>query len=515
MKNIYLIILLLISCNTISAQKHDYIWVGGAQNYLSDTTRGGMVIDFKQSPPLTFRKRRELELFISSSVISDTAGNIQVYTDGCDIANGVTDEILPNGHDINPGYVNEFQCHSTSPGNGAYTAGLQSSLFLPLPDSSHKYYLFHKRIKYVYQPSFAVITDVLFYSIVDMQLNDGKGDVIEKNIPVMEDSLTFGMITAVKHANGKDWWVVTPRKSESEIYAFLLTHQGVADTVLNKVGVDFTTEEEGSGQIVFSADGSTMAVCTPFHGINIYDFDRTTGQLSNFRQYPVEFLSITPDVMGCAFSPNGRFLYVTTVKEIFQYDLSSSDIPGTRVLLDTWDGFSDPLPATFLTCQLAPDCKIYVQTGQQARWLHVIHNPNLLGTDCSFQQRGFKLATPNRGSIPFFPNFRLGPLDNPGLPCTSVVGSGEAPVHPLFPDFSVFPNPVRDILIVVPNRVPGGKLRLALVATDGRVAQEYNIGEGNETQWLPVGQLQPGMYAYIIRNEMGGVVQSGRVVVVE
>jgi hypothetical protein len=30
-----------------------------------------------------------------------------------------------------------------------------------------------------------------------------------------------------------------------------------------------------------------------------------------------------------------------------------------------------------------------------------------------------------------------------------------------------------------------------------------------------VGQLQPGMYAYIIRNEMGGVVQSGRVMVVE
>jgi hypothetical protein len=515
MKNIYLIILLLISCNTISAQKHDYIWVGGEQNYLSDTTRGGLVVDFKQSPPLTFRKRRELELFISTSVISDTAGNIQVYTDGCDIANGVTDEILPNGHDINPGYVNEFQCH-TSGGVGSYTAGLQSSLFLPFPDSINKYYLFHKRIKYVYQPSFDVITDVLFYSIVDMQLNNGEGDITHKNIPLMEDTLSYGMMTAVKHANGKDWWLVTPRRTGSDIYTFRVTSQGITDTILHtNIGLSLTPEQEGSGQIVFSSDGSTMALCTPYNGINIYDFDRTTGQLSNFRQYPIEFISIKPDFIGCTFSPNGRFLYITAIKEIFQYDLSSSDIPGTRVLLDTWDGFSDPLPATFLTCQLAPDCKIYVQTNQQARWLHVIHNPNLLGTDCSFQQRGFKLATPNRGSIPFFPNFRLGPLDNPGLPCTSVVGSGEAPVHPLFPDFSVFPNPVRDILIVVPNRVPGGKLRLALVATDGRVAQEYNIGEGNETQWLPVGQLQPGMYAYIIRNEMGGVVQSGRVVVVE
>jgi hypothetical protein len=515
MKNIYLIILLLISCNTISAQKHDYVWVGGAQNYLSDTTRGGMVIDFKQSPPLTFRKRRELELFVSSSVISDTAGNIQVYTDGCDIANGITDEILPNGHDINPGYVNEFQCH-TSSGNGAYSAGLQSSLFLPFPDSINKYYLFHKRIKYVYQPSFDVITDVLFYSIVDMQLNNGEGDITHKNIPLMEDTLSYGMMTAVKHTNGKDWWLVTPRRTGSDIYTFRVTSQGITDTILHtNIGLSLTPEEEGSGQIVFSSDGSTMALCTPYNGINIYDFDRTTGQLSNFRQYPIEFVSFNSDFIGSAFSPNGRFLYITMAKEIFQYDLTSSDVAGTRVLLDIWDGFSDPLAASFAACQLGPDCKIYVQTNQQARWLHVIHNPNLLGTDCSFQQRGFKLATPNRGSIPFFPNFRLGPLDNPGLPCTSVVGSGEAPVHPLFPDFSVFPNPVRDILTIVPNRVPGGKLRLALVATDGRVAQEYNIGEGNETQWLPVGQLQPGMYAYIIRNEMGGVVQSGRVVVVE
>ena len=514
MKNIYLIILLLVSCNIIFAQKHDYIWVGGEQNYLSDTTRGGLVVDFKQSPPLTFRKRRELELFISTSCISDTLGHLQAYTNGCDIASGIDDEIMINGHDINPGYVNEFQCHSSS-GIGSYPGGLQSSLFLPLPESSHIYYLFHKHIKYVYQPSFEVITDVLYYSTVNMLLNNGKGEVVEKNIPVMNDSLTGGLMTAVKHANGRDWWIISGRRRKDEIYTFLFTKDGIQDTLFQTIGSGSIPVSEGSAQIVFSPNGSQLAICNPKTGINLFDFDRTTGQLSNFRQYPVDFLSITPDVMGCAFSPNGRFIYVTTVKEIFQYDLSSSDIPGTRVLLDTWDGFSDPLPATFLTCQLAPDCKIYVQTNQQARWLHVIHNPNLLGTDCSFQQRGFKLATPNRISIPFFPNFRLGPLDNPGLPCTSVVGSGEAPAHPLFPDFSVFPNPVRDILTIVPNRVPGGKLRLALVATDGRVAQEYKIGEGNETQWLPVGQLQPGMYAYIIRNEMGGVVQSGRVMVVE
>jgi hypothetical protein len=174
----------LFCSQTVIAQKHDYVWVGGEQNYLEDTTRGGMIIDFKYDPPSTSRRRRELELFLSSSVISDTAGNIQVYTDGCDIAHGETDEILPNGHDINPGFANQFQCHSPD-GIGSYPAGLQSSLFLPLPDTTGIYYLFHKRTTYYFDP-FEVRTDMLFYSIVDMHLNNGEGDVTQKNMPLAE-----------------------------------------------------------------------------------------------------------------------------------------------------------------------------------------------------------------------------------------------------------------------------------------------------------------------------------------
>lgn len=492
MKNIFLIIILALAGWPLEAQKHDYIWVGGEQNYLADTTRGGMIIDFKQSPPKMRRRHRDLELFLSSSVISDTAGNIQVYTNGCDIANGGTDEILPNGNDINPGYVNEFQCHNPN-GVGSYTAGIQSSLFLPLPDTTGIYYLFHKRVQIIFDP-FEVRTDMLFYSVVDMHLNNGDGDVTQKNIPLMEDTLTLGMMTAVKHANGKDWWIITASRKENAIYAFLFTKNGIQDTVFQHIGFDYLPVEEGSGQITFNSLGTQMVICNPYYGINLFDFDRSTGLLSNFRQYLVEFPTVFPDVMGCAFSPNGRFLYVTTVKEIFQYDLESADIPGTRVLLDTWDGFSDPLPATFLTCQLAPDCKIYVQTNQQARWLHVIHYPDALGLACSFEQRGLKLPTPNRLSIPFFPNFRLGPSNNPGVPCTSVVQT-TAPPTPL-PMVSVFPNPVTDILHIVPNRKYNGQGRLVLFNATGGVAWEAVFNPASESSTVLTRDLPSGMYFY-------------------
>jgi hypothetical protein len=198
--------------------------------------------------------------------------------------------------------------------------------------------------------------------------------------------------------------------------------------------------------------------------------------------------------MGCAFAPNGLFLYVTTVKEIFQYDLESADIPGTRVLLDTWDGFSDPLPATFLTCQLAPDCKIYVQTNQQARWLHVIHYPDALGLACNFEQRGLKLPTPNRLSIPFFPNFRLGPSSNPGVPCTSMVQI-TAPPTPL-PMVSIFPNPVTDILHIVPNRQYNGQGRLVLFNATGAVSREVVFNPASESSTILTRDLPSGMYFY-------------------
>jgi Secretion system C-terminal sorting domain len=252
--------------------------------------------------------------------------------------------------------------------------------------------------------------------------------------------------------------------------------------------------EEGSGQITFNTLGTQMVICNPYYGINLYDFDRSTGLLSNYRQYPVEFPTVFPDVMGSAFSPNGRFLYVTTVKEIFQYDLEAPDIPASRVLLDTWDGFSDPLPATFLTCQLGPDCKIYIQTNQQARWLHVVHYPDALGQNCYFEQRGFKLPTPNRLSIPFFPNFRLGPSDNPGVPCTSVVHT-TAPPTPL-PSVSVFPNPATDYLRIVPNRRYEGKGQLLLFNAAGAEVRNLTFNPSAESSMININDLPAGLYWY-------------------
>ncbi|MBL0074056.1 MAG: hypothetical protein IPP34_20565 [Bacteroidetes bacterium] len=48
-------------------------------------------------------------------------------------------------------------------------------------------------------------------SIVDLDLNGGLGSVILKNYPIISDTLNCGKITATRHANGRDWWVVCHR----------------------------------------------------------------------------------------------------------------------------------------------------------------------------------------------------------------------------------------------------------------------------------------------------------------
>jgi hypothetical protein len=507
MKKISLALLLVIISAACAAQKHDYTWVGG-ETRPNQSMPGGFTIDFRQNPAHIENEAQALDLFQSCAAICDTSGRLLLYTNGCDIASDLNNSVILNGENINPGSVNSQYCND--PDFEYYPVTSQSNLFLPMPDSINKYILFHKRTKLVYNP-LDVIIDTLYYSLVDMSLNFGKGEVVSKNIPIVGDTLASGMMTAVKHANGKDWWVLTPRRNEQQWYIFHLTSMGITDTLFQQgIGFDHLPNQEGSAQMVFTPDGSKLIITSPYAGVNIFDFDRSVGLLSNHQQFPIANLSQFASVIGGAVSPNGRYLYVSAIVDLFQYDLWADDIAASQVLIDSWDGTSDPLPTTFLFAHLGPDCKIYLQTGQQAKALHVIHHPDEAGQACNFEQRGLALPVPNRGSLPYFPHFRLGPLDNPGLPCSPVV-STTAPPTPL-PGFSVFPNPASDYLKVVPNRAWSGTARLILVDQLGRTAANWDFDPQHSVHTFDLSGLHAGLYAWQVRCE-GVVQQTGKVLV--
>ncbi|MEQ1747314.1 MAG: T9SS type A sorting domain-containing protein, partial [Saprospiraceae bacterium] len=241
-------------------------------------------------------------------------------------------------------------------------------------------------------------------------------------------------------------------------------------------------------------------------GIYIFDFDRETGILSNmvFADPP----EIDIKYGGCAVSPNSRYLYLTNTTKIFQLDLTDPLNPSSLQLIGTYDGFGDPLPANFGYCQLGPDCKIYLSTGNATRVMHVIHNPDEQGTACNFDQHGLQLPSYYVG-IPYFPNFRLGPPDNPGLPCSPVVSTINPPT-PL-PAFSVFPNPVSTVLKVVPNRQYSGPARLRLPDLTGRLVLERVFDPLAPASEVDVSGLAQGVYVYEVWCE-GAVQRAGKVV---
>ncbi len=74
-------------------------------------------------------------------------------------------------------------------------------VIVPFPNDSTKFYLFSIGVT-----SFAGLS----YSVIDIAQNGGLGSVVQKNIVLNTIPANDGLV-AVRHGNGRDWWLVTRR----------------------------------------------------------------------------------------------------------------------------------------------------------------------------------------------------------------------------------------------------------------------------------------------------------------
>ena len=282
-------------------------------------------------------------------------------------------------------------------------------LTITKPGSPSQYYIFHSGIAWDVLNS--IHTRSLNYSIVDMDENNGLGKVVKKRIPIVIDTLMYGKPAATRHANGRDWWVITNKKDSNLFYKILVTPWGMqVDT--QTVG---QLRRDGLGQSCFSPDGTKLAfgdgIDSQYKDFwTLYDFDRETGELSSQLSMHILTYEEGGGSGGCAFSPNSRFFYQIGNLRIFQYDLWAADFLGSKTLVAELDDFQSPWRGGFFLSELAPDGKIYINTTSGSNILHVIEFPNKKGLACQVTQHGVRLPTNNTG-LPNFPNYRLGPLD--------------------------------------------------------------------------------------------------------
>ena len=355
-----------------------------------------------------------------------------------------------------------------------------------------------------------IVFDKMYYTIVDMNQNSGKGKVVAKNVECLSDTLSQGGICAIKHGNGKDWWLITTLRNSNVFYIFKFTKEGVVDTFKQTVGMMANPAGESLGQIVVSPDGEKIYRTNRFDPIMVYTFDREAGVFTQFDTIHYEYGNQLVGEIGCAVSPSGRFLYLGCRKFLYQLDLWATDISASQTTVAEWDGFTTPIPTLFYQLQLGPDCKIYGLAGGDTRYFHVIHNPDELGLACNVEQKGLILPTRSGASMPSFPNYRLGPLDNPGAPCTATVSVAPPLIQPQA--IKVYPNPASDNVVFDWTATGAPASRLTLRNGLGQALHDIMLNSGGGVHTLSVQNLPPGLYYWALDGVDGLRLGAGKII---
>lgn len=459
-------------------QKEDYQWVMGEHEY-------GVLIDFNGDTRDTASREILEELSFTNASICDENGELLLYTNGCFVTNA-NNEKIEGSDSLNFSNFYDLVCPN---GDGI----VQGALILKKPISNTNYGIIHHTLEFIQFPEVEIFIDGLYYSEVDMTLNEGEGKVVVKRQKIIDERLIGEMVTSVKHANGEDWWIITPGSDTNLFYKVLLMETGLALVDSQAIGMIYKHSSAGAGQACFSPDGSKYVAYVPDDGVMIYDFDRQTGMLSNFRHVMV---SDSAKYGGVAISPNSRFAYISAYKDLYQIDLDEEDPYDGLEHIAHRDSFADgPFLMKFYLAQLAPDCKIYINTTNGSTYLHVIENPDEKGKACNFEQHSFKLPNQYFGGLPNFPHFRI----DEDQVCDPTITAIARPIVIKKNELKIFPNPYTGGLLNLEFDENLNPDMVQIIDFSGKVVFNKRIAFAKNMTIYP--GLESGVYKCIISKE--------------
>lgn len=349
MKKIVITLFLFYS-TFIFSQKEANIWYFGRNAGL----------DFNSGSPVALTDG-QLNTPEGCATISDSSGSLLFYTDGVNVYNS-SHLIMQNGTGLL--------------GNSSST---NSAIIVPKPNSSNIYYIFT-----VQEPATGI---GLRFSEVDLNLNGGLGSVTTKNIILIDDYVTE-KLTAVRDRNGTGYWVVGQDLTSSALMAFHVSSAGVNVTPVVSNASNAPSGVQGA--LKFSPDGTKLAIAIIGYGIELFDFNATTGQIFNARTLLLHDPVQNGDnhyYYGVEFSPNSSILYASEQdSHVFQFNLkagSTNAIINSKLILASSQ-------INFGTLQLGPDGIIYVARYYQD-YLDAITSPNTVGSGCNYTSNAVSL----------------------------------------------------------------------------------------------------------------------------
>jgi hypothetical protein len=389
--------------------------------------------------------------FKDASNICDSNGKLRLISNGFNV--------LDSGKNYIDG-LDSIGGRKFMKNRNGYNSYSQYSIFLPM--SNQVYYFVSNSVSDSYFTYYQSATgvdfnfDELMYTKIDMKGNGGLGVALQREVKIIQnDTLSDVQMMACKHGNGKDWWLFKQGSIKNKVYKFLFTQDSVINYGTQQFPEPLFSKWDHGGQSMFSQDGTKYATtCRGTGKIFLADFDRCTGVLSNPQVLINDSLNLhnpfdttlkDNSTEGLAFSPNGRFLYVSMASNIVQFDLQAANIQSSKVVvaeLDTiWDAFQ-----MYSSLYLGPDNKLYIGNWSSSynKAMSYFDSPNAKGLASNFCPKC--LRVPKYGSTrpPTMPNYDLGadncwPLGNEELGPESYREDDE---------LVVYPNPASTVLYI-------------------------------------------------------------------
>jgi gliding motility-associated-like protein len=279
----------------------------------------------------------------TASIADRITGDLLFYTDGQTVWNA-QNQPMPNGSEL---------------AGSTYLSSVTGAVIVPVPGSCSKYYIFTVGDR-------EIGFEGIKYSLVDMVLNNGLGDIIpgQKSIFLYQNQSECIQVYPKSTQDG--YWILTGDQTGLSIAAFEVNASGINTTpIISPINTDtfwFRINPQGTKLVITSESGGT-------YGIKLFDFDATSGIVSN----PLNIPFPLPNSEGLRyfdFSPSGQYLYATSDQFFYQFDISSNNAAN---ILASATEITTPSLGIYGMPQIGPNGKLYVV---RSPLVYQIDNPN-------------------------------------------------------------------------------------------------------------------------------------------
>ncbi len=521
------------------AQKYDYNYIhkfhkgkGALLIEYSDST-SDISVGFIETP---------YEVYINSGItLNDHNGNLIGYFNGFSLYNA-DGSLAVNGDDFGlRSSLGRIWWQIDSLG-GIPVAN--TGLILPVLDEFH-FALFTMSFEQKESPGFELLevydqgflideyASELLFTLIKIN-QDGLLEVVEnkKEVPIKKGFFR-AEISACKHANGEDWWILLFDRISDSMYSILFSNDTTIKIDSSSYPGQNATFSAGGGNAVFSPDGSKyaklhyrMALDENYQDvmpalIEVMKFNRCTGNL----EAPYVSLNLDKgEIIGSAFcqiafSKSGRFLYFANTEYLLQFDLYEDTLNSPDTIA-YWDNLyyrdSPGHPGVYTFMWRIPNNAIVLPWILTSNF-HIIHDPDKKGRSSNFTMNHiegpdnpFNLEFPfpmGIRSSPYWPEYRMPAMNRP---CESNKGSGG-----ISDCIQILPNPFDAELFLkcLTTSDQGSVVRKVEVYNIlGQLIHKDTLLESDFGKHIDTNRWPAGTYIVVLRDSANSIIRSVKVV---